>query len=319
MKIRRVRLLLASCVALLAFAAAANAQMPDDIAAKVKEIGRIIDPPKTAPLYNSLHPKEPYEGVKVTRDLKYGPDARNALDVFTPENLSGPAPVYIFIHGGGFVAGNKRGAPGSPGAPFYDNFMLFAAKNGMVGVNATYRLAPAHPWPAAPEDVAAMLKWVHANIASHGGDPKQIFLVGSSAGGGVVAGYMANPKLYPAENDIGVKALLLLAGNPYDFTLFPLAPNIKQYLGEDTSKYAERSPLVGMLKVNVPMFVSWAELDPPEVVQQSQILYANLCNKGRCPKKLFLPKHSHMSTVYAVNTDDKQLADGMLEFIKGIK
>ena len=52
--------------------------MPDDIAAKVKEIGRVIDPPKTAPLYVPLHPKEPYEGVKVTREVKYGPDARNA-------------------------------------------------------------------------------------------------------------------------------------------------------------------------------------------------------------------------------------------------
>jgi triacylglycerol lipase len=266
-----------------------------------------------------MHAKEPYEGVKVTRDVKYGPDARNALDVFTPENLSGPAPVMIFIHGGGYVGGNKRGAPGSPGAPFYDNFMLFAGKNGMVGVNATYRVAPANPWPASHEDIGAMLKWVHANIGTHGGDPKQIFLVGSSAGGGVVAGYMAEPKYFPAANDIGVKAILLLAGGVYDFTLFPTAPNIKQFIGEDASKYAERSPLIGMLKVNVPMFISWAELDPPEVIQQSRILNANLCNKGRCPTRVFLPKHSHMSTVYAVNTDDTQLTDAMLAFMKGVK
>ena len=156
--------------ALVALApSSASAQMPPDIAAKIKEIGRVIDPPKTAPIYAPLQQKEPYVGVKVARDLKYGPDARNALDVFTPENATGPLPVYIFVHGGGFVAGNKRGPNNSP---FYDNFMLWAAKNGMVGVNATYRLAPANPWPAAPQDIAAAVKWVRDNIASHGGDPQ---------------------------------------------------------------------------------------------------------------------------------------------------
>jgi acetyl esterase/lipase len=314
MKICRVQLLLASCVALLAFAVPANAQMPDDIAAKVKEIGRVIDPPKTAPLYVPLHPKEPYEGVKVTRDAKYGPDARNDLDVFTPDNLSGPAPVFIYIYGAGFVGGNKRGAD----SPFYDNFMLFAAQTGMVGVNAAYRLAPANPWPAGIEDVAAVVRWVRQNIASHGGDPQRIFLVGSSSGAALVAGYIADPKLYAEPNNAGVKGVLLLAGT-FDFALYPEAANIKQYLGEDKSKYEARSPLVGLLKSDLPMFVAWAEYDPPHIARQSQILYANLCNKGRCPKKLFLPKHSHLSTVYAVNTDDRQLADGMLEFIKGVK
>ena len=301
--------------ALVALApSSASAQMPPDIAAKIKEIGRVIDPPKTAPIYAPLQQKEPYAGVKVVRDLKYGPDARNALDVFTPENATGPLPVYIFVHGGGFVAGNKRGPNNSP---FYDNFMLWAAKNGMVGVNATYRLAPANPWPAAPQDIAAAVKWVRDNIASHGGDPNQIFLAGSSAGGAIVAGFIADPKLYPAPNNIGVKGVLLLAGT-FDFEGLS-DPGTKAYLGEDASKYAERSPLMAVVNSKLPLFVEWAELDPPFIVKQSEILYANLCNKNRCPPKIFLPNHSHMSTVYAVNTDDRQLADAMLAFIKGVK
>src|SRR3972149_4407501 len=174
---------------------AANAQMPPDIAAKIKEIGRVIDPPKTAAIYAPLQQKEPYAGVKVALDIKYGPDARNALDVFTPENATGPLPVFIFVHGGGFVAGNKRGPNNSP---FYDNFMLWAAKNGMVGVNAPSRLAPANPWPAAPQDIAAAVKWVLQNIAQHGGDPARVFLAGSSAGGAHVAGLCATPTVSPA-------------------------------------------------------------------------------------------------------------------------
>jgi len=110
-----------------------------------------------------------------------------------------------------------------------------------------------------------------------------------------------------------VKGLLLLAG-VYDFTNESDA-STKAYFGADSSKYAERSPLIVTMNNKTPMFLAWAELDPPLQVKQSQILYANLCNKGRCPAKIVLPNHSHMSTVYAVNTDDKQLENAMLAFI----
>ena len=124
--------------------------MPEEIAWKLLELGRVIDPPKTAALYAPLQEKEPYQGVKIERDVKYGPADRNLLDVFMPEPaLSSPRPVLIFVHGGAFVGGNKRTAPDSP---FYDNIMLWAAKNGFVGVNVTYRLAPQAPWPAGAEE-----------------------------------------------------------------------------------------------------------------------------------------------------------------------
>jgi triacylglycerol lipase len=309
---REIRLaLLAGVLCALAWAPNASAQMPPDIAEKIKAIGRVVDPPKTAPIYAPLQQKEPYRDVLVTRDAKYGPDPRNALDFFVPEVADpSPRPVFIFVHGGGFVAGNKH----VPGSPFYDNFGLWAASNGMIGVNVTYRLAPAHPWPAAIQDIAAAVKWVRANIAQYGGDPARIFLTGSSAGGGLVAGYMADPKLWPSPSDIGVKGVLLLAG-VYDFTFMTPTPPLQAYLGKDASKYEERSPLKGMLKSSVPLFVAWGELDPPEIVKQSEILYANLCSKNRCPKKVWLPHHSHMSTVYAVNTGDTQLADAMLNFV----
>ncbi len=74
--------------------------MPDEIAWKLQELGQVIDPPKTAALYAPLQQKEPYQGVKVERDVKYGAADRNLLDVFTPETASSPRPVLIFVHGG---------------------------------------------------------------------------------------------------------------------------------------------------------------------------------------------------------------------------
>ncbi|MEX0590578.1 MAG: alpha/beta hydrolase, partial [Xanthobacteraceae bacterium] len=155
---------------------ASGGRMPADVAGKIRAIGAVIDPPATAAIYAPLHEREPYAGVKIVRDAKYGADERQALDVFTPEGASGPRPVFMFVHGGGYTAGHKREGDNF----FYDNIMLWAARNGMVGVNATHRLAPAHPWPAGAADVGAAVQWVRENIARHGGDAKRLFLAGHS-------------------------------------------------------------------------------------------------------------------------------------------
>jgi hypothetical protein len=59
---------------------AARAQMPPDIAAKIATLGRVVDPENIGKLYAPLQEKEPYAGIKVLRDVKYRPDARNALE-----------------------------------------------------------------------------------------------------------------------------------------------------------------------------------------------------------------------------------------------
>src|ERR1700681_2900477 len=99
---------LKSALAVIAavIASAASAQqspMPEDLAWKLLELGRVIDPPKTAALYAPMQEKEPYQRVRVERDIQYGPADRNLLDLFMPETVSKPRPVLIFVHGGAFV------------------------------------------------------------------------------------------------------------------------------------------------------------------------------------------------------------------------
>lgn len=210
---------LAACLLVPVFASslalAQTSPMPADIAEKLKELGRVIDPPKTAALYAPLQQKEPYAGVKVERDISYGANERNRLDVFVPEAAGSARPVVIFVHGGGFVRGDKRG----PGSPFYDNIMLWAAKSGFVGVNMTYRLAPQNPWPAGAEDVAAVVRWVSDNIAARGGDPAKVFLIGHSAGAVHAASYVAHPAFHGAKG-IGLAGAVLISGL-YDITQAP--------------------------------------------------------------------------------------------------
>lgn len=287
--------------------------MPRDIAEKVAAIGTAIDPAATAAIYAPLQEQEPYRGVEVTRDVHYGPDARQVLDIFEPDQSGGPRPTFIFVHGGGYVAGSKH----EPGSPFYDNVMLWAAKNGMIGVNATYRLAPAHPWPAGAEDVAAAARWVHLYIARHGGDPARVFLCGFSAGATHVATFVAMPRFHEPYGS-GIKGLILISGN-YDFA--GAAPNerLLAYLGEDPAKYGDRSPFAGLLETPVPLMLAWAGLDPPFIKVQSERLAAALAATKRGARTLVQPHHGHISLTYAINTGDTELSDAMLEFTKRVK
>lgn len=304
----------AAAVGAMLLAGAASAQQPpmtEDLAWKLLEIGRAIDPPKTAALYAPLQQREPYPGVKTEREVKYGPAERHLLDVFTPETNSSARPVLIYIHGGGFVAGNKR----TPGSPFYDNIMLWAVRSGFVGVNATYRLAPQSPYPAGAEDLGAVVAWVAGKIGERGGDPARIYLVGQSAGAVHVANYVSHPEFHKVK-DGGLAGAVMISGI-YDLTASPVGDAEITYFGSDPSRYAERSSLQGLLATKIPLMVTAAELDPPRFVEQYELLKQASCKRPNgCAHTFMLPQHSHMSEVYSINTGDTRLTDEILEFVK---
>ncbi|HEX7922966.1 MAG TPA: alpha/beta hydrolase [Bradyrhizobium sp.] len=306
---------LAAALMITGPAPAQQSPMPEELAWKLLELGRVIDPPKTAALYAPLQQKEPYQGVKVERDVKYGPADRHLLDVFTPDTAAAaPRPVLIYIHGGGFIAGSKR----NPGSPFYDNVMLWATKSGFVGVNATYRLAPAFPWPAGAEDMGAIVQWVAENIASRGGDPRRIFLMGQSAGAVHVASYVSHSEFHKVKGG-GLAGAIMVSGI-YDLTASPAGDAELAYYGSDPSRYAERSSLQGLVASPIPFLITAAELDPPRFVEQFELLKQASCKRpSGCARSFMLPQHSHISEVYAINTPDTRLTDEILEFVKSVK
>ncbi|MEO6379882.1 MAG: alpha/beta hydrolase [Caulobacteraceae bacterium] len=288
-------------------AGAALAQVPPDVAAKLREIGPKIEVPQTGALFAAILPKDLAQGVKIERDLAYGADAKQKLDVYTPASGGGAAkPIMIFVHGGGFVAGDKGGAA----SPFYDNVLLWAVKNGMVGVNLNYRLAPAAPYPAGIEDLGSAIKWVEANAAKYGGDPKRIFIWGHSAGASHVGDYVGHPELW-GRTSSGLAGAIITSG------VFNLAGTTSSpYYGNDVSKYPERQSMPGLLKTKVPLFISYAELDPPIFPPQSNALKDALCKEGRCPRFLVAKDQSHIGETYAIGTADRQLSDPVLQFVR---
>src|SRR5262249_26159536 len=242
----------------------ALAQVPAELIDKIAAIGRVSDPAKTGPLYAPMHAKEPYAGVKVTRDMKYGPHERNTLDLFVPEGGGSARPIFMFVHGGGFVRGNKR----SPDSPFYDNIMLWANRNGMVGVNIEYRLAPAAPWPAGQEDIAMAVRWAANNAAANGADANRIYLMGHSAGATHVAIYVGHPEFHAPKALAGA----MFSSGGYDLMRMEEGESRAAYFGADRSLYAQRSALPCLVKATIPFMPNAAEPDPPWSVEQTEPL-----------------------------------------------
>ena len=235
---------------------------------------------------------------------------RHRLDLYLPKGQR-DVPVLMFVHGGGMIRGNKR----PPGSAFYDNVMLFAARHGMVGVNVEYRLAPQFPWPAGNEDLAAAVRLVADKAADFGADPNRIYLMGHSAGATHVASYVSHPEFHGPKGS-GLAGAILSSGG-YDFTKDEQSEGRIAYFGSDPALLAQRSAVAGLIKTNIPLMMSSAELDPPPIAAQSALLKDALCKSEHgCVRSIVLPKHSHMSESYAINTADTQLSDQILEFIK---
>jgi acetyl esterase/lipase len=127
------------------------------------------------------------EGVTFTPGIAFAHPGNQALqlDLAMPKDGTGPYPAVLCIHGGGFRAGNRES---------YDGLCVTLASKGYVAVTITYRLAPAHPFPAAVFDCKAAVRWLRANAATYRIDPTRIGVTGGSAGGhlaqflGVTAG-----------------------------------------------------------------------------------------------------------------------------------
>ncbi|MBK8254575.1 MAG: alpha/beta hydrolase [Polyangiaceae bacterium] len=95
--------------------------------------------------------------------------------VYRDKSLSGPLPIIVYYHGGGYVFGSLRS--------HHNECAHLADLTRSVVVAVDYRLSPEHAFPAAPDDGLASYLWVHERAASFGGDPARMAVAGDSAGG----------------------------------------------------------------------------------------------------------------------------------------
>jgi triacylglycerol lipase len=284
-----------------------------DIYRAIEPLGRAITPEMaqgTVGIYADLVEPPAPELSSIARDQVYGPDPRHRLDIFGPaEPGAEPRPVVVFVHGGGFVGGDK----GGPEDPFYNNVGTWAVKRGLLGVTMIYRLAPGAPWPAGAADVALAVEWLAQNVASFGGDPHHIVLMGQSAGAVHVAGYLAGH--HGSAPAAPVAGAILLSGH-YDLTTLEHTSFEQAYFGKDPARFGAQSSLSGLLQTRVPCLFSISELDSPPFQQQAaQLVQAHLAAKGIWPRMLYLAGHNHISPVLQLATPVDTLGWELSHFI----
>ncbi|WP_326539287.1 alpha/beta hydrolase [Pseudorhodoferax sp.] len=253
-------------------------------------------------------------GPAIDRDLAYGTAQRQVLDVhFDPRWQPGTRDVVVFLHGGAFVRGRK-----SVNGRVYDNVAHWFARQGIVGVNVEYRLAPQAPYPAGAQDVAQAFRWVQRHIARYGGRPDRIFLMGHSAGGCHVASAVFDPAVAAIAGAELAGAVLVSARLRAD--VLPDNPNadgVRAYFGADAALYEQRSPASHVQTSNVPLLVAVAQYENPHLDRYGEEFYQRALQPPRTALTRFvrLDLHNHTSIVAHFGSGEDSLGPEITRFM----
>ena len=291
-------------------------QLPPDVIAQLTALDSEITPDLVAGSWAILkpyHEKNGYTAPKIARDLRYGDHERHRLDVHTSGEQAG-APVFVFVHGGGFVGGDKH----VPGSPAYDFLGAWAVRNGWAGVTITYRLAPEHTWPCGAQDVASAVAWIRDNIADYGGDPDRIVVAGNSAGAVHVASYVTGQGGAGQDSGSldGVRGADILSGF-YRVPLDERGDLERAYYGDTQAE--DTDTLAALTRAEIPLLFSVAERDPLFFqTQAARLVEAWFIAHRSTPNLVWVAGHNHISGIGSVGVDDAALGAPLARFINRV-
>ncbi|MEW5725184.1 MAG: alpha/beta hydrolase [Thermodesulfobacteriota bacterium] len=254
-------------------------------AAKVEQVE--VCGPGQKEVLDPLTLPEHSPGVRVARDLVYArlPGVKvslNSLDLYLPE--SGYChPVVVFIHGGGWLGGDKRHVDQKPEA---------FVRRGYILASVNYRLSPAVRHPEHVKDVARALKFIRDNAARYRGDPTEIFLLGHSAGAHLAA-LVATDERYLEAVGLSlrvIRGVVLLDGAGYDLPLQmtmtggPLFDQIYHMaFGGDPQRWRDASPSAHVVAhKGIPPFLLF-HLGPRQATGVQAGKFAEVLTKAEVP------------------------------------
>ena len=286
-------------------------EMPPELVAAIRRVTEQGGGPgETGPLYADQPRVYELAEIEVAANLSYGPHERHLLDVHTDRfrRADAPMPVIMYFHGGGFVRGSKE---------TNRNVADYFASLGLVGVNATYRLAPEAKWPDGANDIGAAVAWVQANIADYGGDPNQVFVIGKSAAAAHAATYAFRPDVLEPGTPAAAGVIMISGG--YGADPENASENRLAYFGEDLSRWPQISTLGNIERVDIPVMFTISELDGPGAQASMAAVVSEVTEKaGRLPRVLQLMGHNHYSPNPSIGTHDTQLSAAILQFVRSV-
>ncbi len=189
--------------------------------------------------------------TEIHRDVAYGSDPLQVLDVYAPGGVSG-APVILMVHGGSWVRGDKAAAG------VVDNKVAHYLPMGFVFVSMNYRLSPAVTPVDEAGDVAAALAFVQKHAAEWGGSGEDVVLMGHSAGGNLVSLVAADPSFAANAGAGAWRGTVSLDGAGFDIVSIMEKPHFALYdpvFGNDEQLWKDSSPTLRLSGVPAPMLL----------------------------------------------------------------
>lgn len=233
----------------------------------------------------------------VTRHIPYVPRGPlgQRLDVYAPPNAK-DAPVVVWIHGGGWKIGDKRGVNEKPAAFTQKDFVL---------VSINYRLVPKVKVEDQADDVARAIAFVREHVPKKGDDPTKMFLMGHSAGAHLAAlvatdaTYLEKVDMKPAD----LAGAILLDGAGYDVPERVRTAGVvgrKLYVdvfGDDAERQRKLSPITHVKPGGeYPPFVILHVADRAESRKQSEALAEKL-KAAKTPAKVYAAEDKTHATI----------------------
>jgi acetyl esterase/lipase len=242
-------------------------------------------------LFATLTPKDP--AARSARNVAYGPDPRQRLDVYGPHRDRGQAasPVAVFFYGGSWDTGRRQD---------YNWVGQALASRGFVTVVADYGLYPQVRYPGFLEDSARAVRWARDHAAEFGGDADRIVVVGHSAGA-YNAAMIALDHRYLAAAGVEphhVKALAGLSG-PYDF--LPLTDPIAERTFGEAADLPGTQPTAFVSADSLPAFLATGDADTMVYPRNTVKLAGLLRAAGVTVEERHYPGVDHVRMVLALS------------------
>ena len=237
------------------------------------------------------------DSIKVEKDIPYAGTAnwRQTLDLLLPKTQAGgkPLPIIVAIHGGAFMMGDKSMAIGDVAG--------FVAAGEYVGASINYRLSGEAIWPAQIQDCKAAIRWIRANAGKYNIDPNRIGVIGSSAGGHLVAmlGVTGGVREFDTDTNAGMSSRVQAVVDnfgPTDFLQMdahrvpngqlhnpadsPESKLVGGAIQDNKGKVAKANPIAYITKEAPPFLIVHGDSDPLVPHHQSELFDEALKKMG---------------------------------------
>lgn len=241
--------------------------------------------------FDTIAPKDG-GAVLEARGLSYGADARQKLDIYRPAGGDKNAPTLVFVYGGSWNSGRRQE---------YSFVGRAFASRGFVTVIADYRLVPEHLYPAFVQDSAKAVAWTYRNIASYGGNPKKLYVVGHSAGAYNAMMVALNPR-FLGDEGLPLSIIDAAAGlsGPYDFLPLDVDETRAAFRGVANLENTQPVNWAGRGR-KPPVFVATGDADEFVKPRNTQALAAALRRSGNRVEEKSYPGVDHVGTLLAIS------------------